>query len=229
MKQLTSFTLNVACLFPVLLSLDVWTPPAFLALAAVVLLVQRPDRWWALLAALGGAAFLAWWVFLSNLIWTSTGNPVERSTFLAVRAWALTSISACYALSARPADLLNELMQLTRLSPRVGYALFTALNTLPRLVEEQKQLTAVHRIRRGGKASPLIVQSVTLLARAIRSAERSALSLAGRGLEHPGPRTWFRPVDWTFRDTLQVTLGLALALGVFLAIILSGRFRFGFY
>lgn len=229
MKALVSFFLNALCLFPVLLSLDPWTPPTFLALACVVLLFQRPDRWWALLAALAGALVLAWWVYWTNVLWTAGGHAVERSVYLAVRAWALTGISAAFALGVRVPALLNEAMQLAGLPARWGFALFTALNVLPRLMEEQRQLDAVHRVRLGGRSSGFVVQAVTLLARAIRSGERSALSLAARGLENPAPRTWWRPVAWTTADRLQMGLGLFLSLGLFTFLVVSGLFTFGFY
>lgn len=228
MKALVYFFLNAVCLFPVLLSLDPWTPSGFLALAAALLLIQRPERWWMLLAALAGAVVLAWWVYLTNLLWTTGDGAAHRSLLLAVRAWALTGISASFALGIRTPDLLNEAMQLAGLPARVGYALFTALNTLPRMLEEQKHLRAVHRVRLG-RSSPPLVQAVTLLARAIRSAERSALSLASRGLESQTPRTWYRPVAWTSADLVHAAAGAALALGLFLFLILRGLFVFGFY
>jgi len=229
MKALVYFLLNVCCLFPVLLSLDPFTPTVFLALASAFLLVQRPERWWALLAALAGALVLAWWVFLSNWLWTVGGNAVERSVYLAVRAWGLTGISVAFALGIRTSDLLNEAMQLAGLPARVGYALFTALNTLPRLREEQKHLGAVHRVRLGGRSSPFLIQAITLLARAIRSGERSAQSLAARGLENPFPRTWFRPVAWTRADALALGLGVVGAGGLFAGLVTSRLFVFGFY
>lgn len=229
MKSLVYFALNAACLFPVLLSLDPWTPVVYLALASVLLLVRRLDRWWALLAVLAGALVLAWWVFLTNVLWTAGGNAVERSVYLALRAWGLTGISAAFALGIRVNDLLNEAMQLTRLPARVGYALFTALNTLPRLQAEQKHLGAVHRVRLGGRSSSPLVQAITLLARAIRSGERSALSLAARGIENPGPRTWLRPVRWTVANRWWLAGGLLLLGGVWALLAATRTFVFGFY
>lgn len=229
MKALVFFFLNALCLFPVLLSLDPWTPPFFLALASALLLIQRPDRWWALLAALAGALVLAWWVYWTNVLWTVGGNAVERSIFLGVRAWALTGISAAFALGIRTNDLLNEAMQLAGLPPRVGFALYTALNILPRMLDEQKHVGAVHRVRLGGRPSSPLVQAVTLLARAIRSGERSALSLAARGLEGPGPRTWYRPVAWTSTDAWTLVVGSGVAVGLFVFLIATHRFVFGFY
>ena len=229
MKSLVYFFLNAFCLFPVLLSLDPYTPPVFLALASLMLLLQRPERWWALLLALAGALVLAWWVYWTNVLWTVGGNAVERSVFLAFRAWALTGISAAFALGIRVPDLLNEAMQLAGLPARWGFSLYTALNILPRLVAEQRHLGAVHRVRKQGRSSSFFVQALTLLARAIRSGERSALSLAARGLENPNPRTWWRPVAWTSADRWQLMTGLILCLSVFTLLVSTGLFVFGFY
>ncbi len=229
MKALTYFIINVCCVLPVLASLDLWTPPLFLALASLTLLLRRPDRALHLCAALLGALVLAFWVWLSNRLWTVGVDPAARALLLAVRAWALTGISASFALGIRPAPLLNEAMQITSLSPRVGFALYAALNTLPRMADEGKHLDAVHRVRLGGKRSPLLVRAIALLARAIRSGERSAQSLASRGLESPLKRSWYRPVAWEKTDTLQLLIGIGISGALFTFLIISGKFKFGFY
>lgn len=229
MKTLTFFFLNAACVLPVLASLDRWTPPTFLAMAAVFLFLRRPDRLPTFFAVLAGALVVAFWVWLSNRLWTVGADPASRALLLAVRSWSLTGISASFVLGIRPAELLNEAMQIARLSPRVGFALYAALNTLPRLIEEGRHLDAAHRVRLGGKRSSLLVRTVALVARAIRSAERSAQSMASRGLETAQNRSWFRPVAWTRGDSAQLAAGLGAAGIVFAALIAAGRFRFGFY
>lgn len=229
MKSLTYFILNVCCVLPVLASLDFWTPPLFLSFAALTLLIRRSDRALHLFLALLGAVVLAFWVWLSNRIWTVGDDPASRALLLAVRAWALTGISASFALGIRPAELLNEAMQLASLSPRVGFALYAALNTLPRMADEGRHLDAVHRVRLGGKRSPLPVRAISLLARAIRSGERSAQSLASRGLECPLKRSWYRPVVWKKTDTLQLLFGTGAAIALLLYLIAQEKFKFGFY
>ena len=94
---------------------------------------------------------------------------------------------------------------------------------------EQTHLQAVHRVRLGGKSSSLVVQSVTMLARAIRSGERAALSMGARGLENPGPRSWFRPVVWTRFDTVSLGAGLSVSVLTFVLLVAFHLFRFGFY
>jgi len=228
-KSLVFLAWNAACVFPVLLSLDPWTPVVYWALAALFLLLRRPDRVWTLGAALATVALLGWWVFLANLWWTVGVNPFDRAVFLGLRAAALAGISISFALGVHASELLNEAMQLLGLPARWGYALFAALNALPRLRDEQVHLQAVHRVRLGGKASPLVVQAVTMLARAIRSGERAALSMGARGLENPEPRSWFRPVVWTRADALSLGGGLLAAVLAFVFLVAFHLFRFGFY
>ena len=229
MNSLVFFFLNATCLVPVLVSLDAVTPVVFVAWASAFLLARRPDRWWSLGLALLGALVLGWWVFLTNVLWTTGPNPGERSLLLALRAWALIGVGAAFSLGIRPPVLLNEAMQLARLPVRWGFALLTALNTIPRILDEQKHLGAVHRVRLGGRSSPFLVQTVTLLARAIRTGERAALSMAARGIEASGPRTWYRPAGWTLADRLWLGTGLAATVGSWVALGVLGLFRFGFY
>lgn len=229
MKSLAYLVLNAACLLPVLLSLDSATPLAFLALAALFLAARKPRRLLLFLAALGGAAVLAFWVWLSNRLWTPGPEASARALLLALRAFALTGISASFALGVEAASLLDEAMQLWRLPARSGYALFVAFNAVPRLAEEGRLLDAAHRVRLGGRRRPILSRATTLLARAIRQGERSALSLAARGLDGTGPRTWYRPAAWTLRDSLGLAAGLALAGTLLAALVATGSFRFGFY
>ena len=117
MKSLVFLAWNVACVFPVLLSLDLWTPVVYLALASLFLLLRRPGRVGALVVALATVALLGWWVFLANLWWTVGADPWERAVFLGLRAGALAGISISFALGIQAGELLNEAMQLFGLLP----------------------------------------------------------------------------------------------------------------
>lgn len=229
MNSLVYFFLSVLSVAPVLFCLDPVTPFLFLGLSGIWLGLKNPRRLGLWLGTLGGAAVLAWWVYWSNYFWTVGVDPMTRALVLAVRAGCLTGMSAAFALGIRPSDLLNEAMQILGLSPRVGYALQTALNLLPRLREEQKTVDAVHRVRNEGRKSGPIVQSVTLLASAIRTGERAAQSLAVRGLESPGPRTWYRPSRWTVVHSLWLALGVLCTIGILVTSATFGWLHFGFY
>ena len=150
---------------PVILSFDPITPLPFLALAFVhtVLLGRAPwRRLWRVLPL----TVLPLGLFLLNLFFTSPApgdtfrhvwflavreRALQRAAALGVRSLALIALSVGYLLTTDPLDLVNALMQQVRLSPRIGYSLYVAWNTIPFLREDLRRIEAAHRIRLRGR------------------------------------------------------------------------------
>lgn len=242
-------------LMPPLLALDPVTPLVFWAGSALLVLIWavRPRRLWA--AAVAGMALAAFWVFWSHLLYTrpqsgdpllfgglhTTAGTLERAALLALRSWATGCISLGMAFLVKAEDLVGALMQQGRLPVRFGFALWTALAALPRLVDTQRLVRSVHRLRAaGGSRPPLLAGPVALLAGVLRHADRAAVSLTERGLERFNParqrpgeakpvRTWLKPRPWTRWDTALVTAAGLTVSGLWLALAAAGLFRFGFY
>ncbi|BCH25878.1 putative HMP/thiamine permease protein YkoC [Mesorhizobium sp. L-8-10] len=135
---------------------------------------------------------------------------------LFLRAVACGMISALFALTTDPGALIKALMANCRLSPRIGYSLFSVLQLVPDLGAEAQQIRLARAMKRGKPPSrfPNPAEAMTLLvpllAYAIRRANRAAIALEARGLGVASPRTIIgaprsRPRDVVF---LAVTLAM---------------------
>ena len=143
---------------------------------------------------------------------------------LFLRAVACGMVSALFALTTDPAGLVKALMADLRLSPRFGYALFSAMLLVPDLAAEAQQVRLARAMRSGRPPrrvpGPLETASliVPLLAFAIRRAGRAAVSMEARGLAAGRPRTIVGAPVLARRDAIFVCLALAvLAAAVALA------------
>lgn len=136
---------------------------------------------------------------------------------LFLRAIACGMISMLFALTTDPGALVRALMAHTRLSPRVGHALFAVFQLVPDLTTEARQIRLAHAMKRGrpparfpgpGEAAGLLIP---LLAYAIRRAGRAAIAMEARGLRPGSPRSIihvppFRPRDAAFALAATVLL-----------------------
>ena len=140
---------------------------------------------------------------------------------LFLRAMACGMASALFALTTEPGSFIKALMANWRLPPRVGYALFSALQLVPDLAAQVRQIRLARAMRDGRPPrripGPFETASlfVPLLAYAIRRASRAAIAMEVRGLDG-GPRTItgvprLRRADGCF---VVVALGLLAALVV---------------
>jgi energy-coupling factor transport system permease protein len=168
--------------------------------------------------------------FRDVLIFTVRERALARAAALGLRSLALIGLSVGYLLTTDPQDLVNALMQQVHLSPRIGYSLYVAWNTIPFLREDLRRIEAAHRIRlrgrrrRIGEALPV---AITLLTGAIRHAERASLSMLARGLESEGKRTYLVTMPWRAVDTIYVVVFSVASAGVFVLLIHLDLFILG--
>lgn len=141
---------------------------------------------------------------------------------LFLRAVACGMVSALFALTTDPGALIKALMHNWRLSPRVGYALFSALQLVPDLAAEAQQVRLARAMKRGRPPrrfpGPVEMFSlvIPLLAYAIGRAGRAAIAMEARGLT-TGARTIsgaprLRRRDAAFGAATLVGLALCIAL-----------------
>ena len=134
---------------------------------------------------------------------------------LFLRSIACGMISALFAMTTDPGAFVRALMAYCRLPPRLGYALFAAMQLVPDLATEAQQMRLARAMKSGRpcrrvpgprEAASLIVP---LLAYAIRRAGRTAIAMEARGLS-PGPRTIVNVPRFTWRDGVFVIIGIGV-------------------
>lgn len=245
LNPVANLLITFTALIPVVLSFDAYTPLSFVAFGMVqILLVSRvPMR--SLLRVLGPLLVIPAGLFLMNLFFSAPvahdriyefltlpvrANSLHRALVLSLRSLALIVLSAGYFVATRPQVLVNALMQQLRLSPRVGYALYVAWNTIPLFRENFRQIESAHKIRLRGRRrtlGDLLPTVVTLLAGAIRHAERASLSMAARGIESDRPRSYLYESRFRIRDAAAVAISIAVTGIIWYLLIARGLFVFG--
>jgi energy-coupling factor transport system permease protein len=124
------------------------------------------------------------------------GSPAaDAGITLFLRALCFGVISYVFVRSTDPADLMRGLTQQARLPAHIGFSVFSALQFLPYLRDEARQIRLARAMRENGR-SPWISRLrdamgliIPLLAATIRKASRAAISMEARGLRRPMART----------------------------------------
>ena len=153
---------------------------------------------------------------------------VSAGIVLFLRAIACGMVSALFTLTTDPGDLVKALMKNWRLSPRIGYALFSAMNLVPDLASEAQQIRLARAMQRGGlpRRIPGLIEGFSLmlplLAFAIRRASRAAIAMEARGLSAEGQRTILDAPVLAPRDGVFVAVAVALLAGCLGLIVLLG-------
>jgi energy-coupling factor transport system permease protein len=136
-------------------------------------------------------------------------------------------VSAAFVLSTDAGRFIKALMHDWRLSPRIGYALFSAFHLVPDLAAEAQQIRLARAMRRGRPPrripGPLETASliIPLLAYAIRRANRAAIAMEARGLGAAERRTIMNAPVMQRADIVFCVVSLAI-LVVLTAAAISG-------
>lgn len=139
---------------------------------------------------------------------------------LFLRAIACGMVSAVFVLTTEPGRFIKALMANWKLSPRIGYALFSALHLVPDLAAEAQQIRLARAMKKGKPPrrfpGPLETASliVPLLAFAIRRASRAAIAMEARGLGS-GSRTIMGAPHAGVGDVVFVAASLLLLTVLF--------------
>jgi energy-coupling factor transport system permease protein len=135
---------------------------------------------------------------------------------LFLRAIATGLVSAVFVLTTDPGRFIKALMADWKLSPRIGYALFSALQLTPDLAAELRQIRIARAMKRGRPPSWLLHPGelatlfIPLLAFAIRRAGRAAIAMESRGLGLSAERTIVGAPKLGRGDTVFVIVALVL-------------------
>ncbi len=234
-------------LIPVFLSFDPNTPVPFLVIALFQILVLGRVPIKRMLKVMLPLSVLPAGLFIMNLFFS---QPVEQETYhyvwffsvsqtglhraliVGIRSLTLIVISISYILATDPLALINALMQQLKFSPRFGFGLYVAWNTIPFLRSDLRRIENAHRIRLRAKRRSFreaLPVAVTLLAGAIRHADRASISMTARGLESQNQetRSFLNASRWHTIDTVYVLVSLVIISSIWAWIIRSGLFVFG--
>lgn len=137
---------------------------------------------------------------------------------LFLRAIATSLVSAVFVLTTDPGAFIKALMADWRLSPRIGYSLFSALQLAPDLAAELRQIRIARAMKRGRPPSyflhpgELATLFIPLLAFAIRRAGRAAIAMESRGLGMGIRRTIVGAPKLGRRDAAFVIASLSMLI-----------------
>ncbi|HET6222162.1 MAG TPA: energy-coupling factor transporter transmembrane component T [Dongiaceae bacterium] len=145
---------------------------------------------------------------------------VNAGVTLFLRAVVFGAISYCFIRTTDPAELMRSLMQQAKLPPHIGFSIFSAVQFLPYLRDELRQIRLARAMRTGRRRMAGFIDlpgiAIPLLASTIRKASRAAISMEARGLTRPMHRTSLHRARFARRDAIFMTLALGL-LAAFLA------------
>jgi energy-coupling factor transport system permease protein len=133
-------------------------------------------------------------------------------TTLFLRSIACGTISAFFALTTDPSSFVRASMACLKVPPRIGYAIFAAMQLVPDIVAETQQMRFARAMKSGRhlRRFPGPVETfslvIPLLAFAIRRAGRTAISLESRGLSN-SPRTIMNVPRFALADIAFCFLG----------------------
>ena len=173
------------------------------------------------------ARFVSIVVAVLTACWAAVGlvaaPALPGGAWTAAGAWALLTIVplalfiATRARSAYPGALVRALMLYCRLPPRLGHALFAAMQLVPDLAGEAQQMRLARAMKSGRRLRRIpgpreaLGLAIPLLAYAIRRAGRTAIAMEARGLS-PGPRTILHVPGFTWRDGAFAAAALGLII-----------------
>jgi energy-coupling factor transport system permease protein len=152
---------------------------------------------------------------------TEIADPaLNAGVTLFLRAVVFGAISYCFVRTTDPAELMRSLMQQAKLPPHIGFSIFSAVQFLPYLRDELRQIRLARALRTGRRRIAGLIDlpgiAIPLLASTIRKASRAAISMEARGLTRPMHRTSLHRARFARRDAIFMTLALGL-LAAFLA------------
>ena len=154
-------------------------------------------------------------------LYAAKQSPFASQAFSAgivlfLRAIACGMISAVFVLTTDPGHFVKALMADWKLSPRIGYSLFSALQLVPDLASELRQIRIARAMKKGKPPSTFLYPPefvtlfIPLLAYAIRRAGRAAIAMESRGLGAKAARTVVAAPRLGRRDIIFVGIALGL-------------------
>ncbi len=232
---------------PVFVSFDIVTPAFFLSLSLINSLLFFKTKIKRFLKIFLPLTSLPLGLFFLNLIFFKDANSptlfrifhisitktvLERSLTVFLRSLTLIHISISYLTAFSPTELINSLMQQLKLSPRIGFSIFAAWNTIPYFKREYHRIKNTQLIRKCYNSKPMetiLERTTVLLTNVIRYGERLSIAMFVRGIENSTNRTYLNRIPWRIWDTLYTTITITVTILLILFLISSQLFKFGLF
>jgi energy-coupling factor transporter transmembrane protein EcfT len=246
LNPLTKIAAVIPAMIVVIVSRDLATPLAVLALALLVVLTgtRITTRTVVLLVvalpvaiAIGAVGFGAWTdparVDRSVLLLQIGGYRFFAGSLVAgltasLRLGALLVLALVAGLTTSGPDFARSSVQYLRVPYRIGYTALAALRFIPRFRRDLDLIRQAHRVRgAGGRRGPVAAIGrfagavVPLLAGAIRHAERVALAMDARAFGAHPTRTERHVVPLRRRDGVFAVLLLLATAAIVVAAALT--------
>jgi len=231
---------------PIFFSFDITTPSIFLAISIInsIIFFQIEIKkfikiFLPLISLPLGLFFLNIFFYRDNTsqllinlaVIKITQAALNRSLTVFFRSLSLIYLSVSYLAAYSPIQLVNSIMQHLHFSPRIGFSIFAAWNTIPYFKEEYIRIKNTQLIRKRGKTKPslenIVERATTLLVNVIRHAERVSISMFVRGIDNAQRRSFLNQSVWTSIDTLYLTATIILTAVILLLLIKGKIFVFG--
>jgi energy-coupling factor transport system permease protein len=232
-NPLAVLAVTFGLLAPVLFSIDWYTPLVFMSLATIQLVPLGRVRIRRIAILMLPLSSLPVGLFLLNALFHRDGLEAgwRLGLALALRSEALILISLSLVLLIRPIELVNALMQHLGLPARFGFPLYAGWNSLPLLRRDLAIIEQAQAVRSTAGRPSLgrrMRTAVSLLAGALRHAERVSLSMTARGLESAVRRSFYRESRWSAGDSVYLAAGLLVAAAALFMLLSVRAFTFTF-
>lgn len=128
---------------------------------------------------------------------------LETALQLSTRLLAFAGLGLLFALTTDGEQFTSSLMHQCHLKPKFAYGLLAAVNLMPNIVRELKNVQLAYRVR-GFRVNILSFKVIfTMMVNSIRWSESVAMALESKGFDSDSPRSYYnvpsiKAYDWIY-------------------------------
>ncbi len=145
-------------------------------------------------------------------------TALTKALAVGLRIYVFAFLGMLFALTTDPNEFIYSLQQNAHIGPKYAYGVLAAVNLVPMIDREVKQIRLAHRVR-GNVVTPLSFKPLfSALVNSVHWSESLAMAMESKGFDEDGKRTYYitmkiRPLDILFMAAI-VGLSIAGALGL---------------
>ncbi|MCD8357493.1 MAG: energy-coupling factor transporter transmembrane protein EcfT [Clostridia bacterium] len=194
---------------------------AVMVVCLAILVFGTRCKWSTLFKTFIPALLIAAAVFYSGLVFGKPDNSIDNiysaatmgaALLMGSRILAYVSLGLMFILSSDQEEFVISLMQQGHVKPKFAYGVLAALNLLPTLQQEWKEVCLAYQVR-GKKTGLLPIGPLfNTLVNSIRWSENVAMAMESKGFDGDGVRTFFVVTKVTAGDICFSIICFALTL-----------------